>query len=232
MANPTRPTAKSSFQPASRKNVRGRVGIMGPSGSGKTWTSLAIAKGIAEVGDTKVALIDSENGSAGLYADQFNFAHAVLPATDVDSYIRLIREAGREHYSPLIVDSISHEWAGPGGILEMVDKFTNWKDATPRHNEFMIALLSYPGDLIVTMRQKTDWVVEKNSAGKMVPRRVGLAPVQRPNTEYEFDIMLSLDREHNMSVVKTRWKEIEGQTFELPGVEFGKDLKQWLKGGV
>ena len=138
------------FQKAVRKRAKARIGICGPAGSGKTMSALKLAFGI--VGPTgKIAVLDTENESASLYAHLGDYHVAVIkPPFTVEKYISGIREAGNLGYDLIIVDSLSHAWAGTGGILEFVDsrtesakgnKFAGWREATPKHNSLIDAML-------------------------------------------------------------------------------------------
>lgn len=122
----------SLFTPATKRLAKARIGIDGPSGSGKTYTALAVARGL--VGDTgRVALADTEHGSAHLYADLFTFDHAAIePDYTVGKYLHVIDSAAEEGYDALILDTITHAWKGEGGVLDQVD---NAKRRT-RGNDF------------------------------------------------------------------------------------------------
>src|SRR4051795_9265264 len=107
------------LQPASRKNVKIRMALQGPSGSGKTYSSLLVAYGLT--GNwSSIAVIDTENHSSELYAHLGNFKvlHLHLPFTP-ERYIEAIQVCEKEHMQVVIIDSISHEWEGAGGILEV-----------------------------------------------------------------------------------------------------------------
>ena len=103
----------------------------------------------------------------------------------------------------IIIDSISHEWEGKGGILDihgsMVgNSFTNWAKVTPRHNEFVQKILQSNSHIIATIRSKQDYVLsEKN--GKMVPEKVGLKGVTREGLDYEFTLVFDVDIKHQVN---------------------------------
>ena len=106
-----------TFRPAARENVGLLVGLSGPSGSGKTYTGMRLAAGIA--GDHPFAVIDTEAGRAKHYADQFRFDHGDLtPPFTPERYADAIAAADAAKYAVIVVDSMSHEWAGDGGILD------------------------------------------------------------------------------------------------------------------
>jgi hypothetical protein len=137
----------------------------------------------------------------------------------------------------LVIDSLSHAWAGKDGLLERVDKkggFTGggWKEATPLQNRMVDAILTCKAHVIVTLRQKTEYAIEKNTAGKMVPRKVGLAPIQREGLEYEFDVMAALDVDNNLSIEKTRCSALNGRVWKHQNPEIAAMLRQWLTDGA
>lgn len=208
-----------SFQKATKQQMRARVAISGPAGSGKTTNALQFAKALT--GDlSKVAVIDTERGSASLYADRFD-GFATLdftPPYDPRLLCDAIDAAAAGGFECLIIDSLSHFWSGEGGVLEQVDragsnKFTNgWGTMTPVQNKMVEKILSYPGHVICTLRSKTAYAVDQNG-GKAVPRKVGQAPIQRDGLEYEFTLVLDLDRDHSVGISKTRCAELETTGF-------------------
>ncbi|MEP7291947.1 MAG: ATP-binding protein [Chloroflexota bacterium] len=226
------------FRRATKSQAKLRMAIMGPSGSGKTFTSLSVAGALG-----KVAVIDTEHGSASKYGDRFTFD--VLELTDYhpQQYIDAIQAAGAsDAYDVLVIDSLSHAWNGTGGVLEIVDKaakrsdskntFAAWRDATPLHNQLVEALLSVPLHLITTMRSKTEYVLERDERGRMTPRKVGLAPVQREGMEYEFDVVAEMDMQNTLVVSKTRIPKLTGKVIPQPGAALGETLKAWLNDGT
>lgn len=232
------------FKKATREKSRLRAALVGPSGSGKTYTALALATSIADGGT--IAVIDTERGSASKYAGRpFDFDVQELDSYDLRDGIASIQEAGKLGYSVLVIDSLTHFWTGKSGALETVDTVTKkaksnnsyatgWRDVTPLHNRFVDAILASPCHVIVTMRVKTEYVMEKNSRGQTAPRKVGLKPIQRDGVEYEFDVVGDLDAEHTLIVSKTRCSAIEelnGGVWVKPGEELGAVLRSWLQDG-
>ncbi len=235
---------------AERKQARLRLAFQGPSGSGKTATSLLVAKGIVEglvehgviahSLDSRIGVIDTERQSASLYADMALFDTIELePPYSADRYKNALHALEAAGYPVIIIDSFSHAWAGPGGMLSQADQFGDWKNLTPVQDELVDAILRSPAHIILTMRSKTAWVIEKkeNSRGKEVntPRRVGLAPVQRPGVEYEFTTLLALDTDQNkVTVLKDRTQIFGEIDTVLPRlrIEHGKTLVKWLMAGA
>lgn len=227
-----------TFQKATKKQARLRMALIGPAGSGKTFTALTLAACLG----SKVALVDTEHGSASKYADRFAFDTLELDNFDPKNYIEAIHAAENAGYDVLAVDSLSHAWAGKGGALEIVDriarksqsgnKFTAWADVTPLQNELIDTILGARLHLICTMRSKTEYVLETNDRGKQVPRKVGIGPVQRDGVDYEFDVVGELDADNNLIVTKTRCADLTGQVIAKPGKPLADLLKAWLSDGA
>ena len=228
------------FQPAVKTESKLRMAIAGPSGSGKTYTALSVAAALVPGG--KVAVIDTEHGSAAKYADLFAFdVAAAAPPYHPDGLVKLVTFAAANGYDVIIVDSTSHYWSGAGGILDIKEdierkmrnpnSYTSWKDVTPIHQRMVDTLVGVNAHVIVTMRSKQDYVlVEKN--GKQVPQKVGMAPVQRDGFEYEFDVMLDMDIKNVGHVSKTRCPALTDADFVKPGADLAAILREWLTGAA
>ncbi len=222
-----------AFVKATKKKSKARVALLGPSGAGKTFSALAIGKHLG----SKIAVIDTERGSASKYADDVAvFDVCELETFEPQKYIDKLHEAAAEGYDVIIVDSLSHAWMGGGGILDQKDKkggngFDAWRTLTPQHNALVEAILAYPGHVIATMRSKMEYVQEKGANGKTVIRKVGMAPVQRDGMEYEFDVIGELDVDHCLHVTKSRCNALADQMIRKPGADLAKALLAWLDQG-
>lgn len=225
------------FKKAVVSEAKLRIALYGPAGSGKTYTSLRIARGLAECINSQILVIDSERGSASKYADRFEFYVYELNTKKAEEYIEVIKEA-QKHYKIIIVDSLSHAWLE---LLERVDLLTQtkykgnslqaWSEVSLLYKTFVDTLLSVDAHVIATMRVKTDWSVEKDSnTGKIKPVKVGLAPEQRAGIEYEFDILGELNSEHTLFITKDRSGFLQDRIITKPGEDLGRELGQWLTG--
>lgn len=222
---------------AERKKAKLRLGIAAPSGAGKTYSALQLAFGLGG----KVGVIDTENGSADLYAELGDFDVVTLtPDYTVKKYLEALTLFENAGYTTVIIDSLSHAWSGQGGLLDkqgkVADKTGNgwqaWRQITPEHNELVERMLRSPCHIIATMRAKTDYVQEKDDrTGKSVVRKIGLAPIQRDGMEYEFSIMLDIDMNHVASTSKDRTQLFDGQYFKV-SQDTGKTLLAWLNSGA
>lgn len=223
------------LQTASRKRAKIKMGLQGPSGSGKTYGALLIAFGLTEDW-SKVAIIDTENHSADLYAHLGDYKVLTLAAPfSPERYIEAIQACVHAGVDVIIIDSISHEWEGTGGILDMHSQmpgnsFTAWAKLTPRHNAFIQEILQCPVHIIANMRTKQDYVlVDKN--GKMVPEKVGLKGITREGMDYEFTVVFDLDIKHLTSTSKDRtFLFADKPEFKITP-DVGRKILDWCNSG-
>jgi hypothetical protein len=221
---------------AERKKAKLRLGIAGPSGSGKTYSALKLAFGL---GGT-VGLIDTEHGSGDLYAHLGNYDIINIEAPyTVQKYLAAIKAFEDAGYATIILDSLSHAWAGDGGLLDKQGKaadrlknsYTAWREVTPDHNALVDAILQSPCHVIATMRSKTEYVLEEGPNGKKVPKKVGMAPVQRDGMEYEFTVFLDVAHDHTAFASKDR-TGLFGREHQRISEDTGVTLLQWLDTGT
>ena len=235
-----------NFEPVSRKKSKARIGVVGPSGGGKTLSALLLAYGIA--GDwSKVALIDTEHERGRFYAERSDFdigqfLYAPLyPPYSPERYIDFVNSAAAAvgENGVVIVDSFSHAWDNEGGVLDIKSSiaqqkgkndYTAWDEAGKIQNNLINTILSVPCHTIVTMRTKMAYAMEVNDRGKTVPVKIGLAPVQRENTEYEFDVVFQINREHIACTSKDTTFLDTWSGVITP--ELGRELGAWLEKGA
>jgi len=223
--------AQFSIQTAERKRAKLKLAISSPSGGGKTYSALRLARGIATSWD-KICVIDTENESASLYAHLGPFKILNLaPPHAPQRYVEAIDYVERAGCEVLIIDSVSHEWVGEGGCLEMQARLggrhQDWAKVTPLHRAFIDKILQTPMHVIGTIRKKTDWAIDSNSNGKTTPRKVGLADVQRDGLEYEWSIAFSLSQNHLASVEKDRTGLLMGRPEFILTEDVGAELLRW-----
>lgn len=227
-----------TFTKATKAKVKARVAIDGPSGAGKTYSALILATVLANGG--KIAVIDTERGSASLYSDKFDFDVLELDTFSPALYTQAITAAEEAGYQVIVIDSLSHAWEGEGGALDQVDQkatqikgnsYVAWKDVTPMHRRMVDAMLQSKAHIVVTMRSKMEYVQEKNEKGNTVIRKVGMAPIQRQGMEYEFTIVADMDVDHHISISKSRCEEMADKVALKPGGDFWKTFTVWLNTG-
>jgi hypothetical protein len=225
------------FRKAERRKAKLRLALCGPAGSGKTFSALLIAQGLGG----KIAMIDTENGSGELYSNLCAYDVATItPPFTPDKYVETIHEAEAAGYDVIIIDSLSHAWAGEGGVLDMQGKaadaeknsYTAWRKVTPKHNRLVDSILQSSCHVIACMRSKMAYELVENDKGKKVPRKLGMAPVQRDGMEYEFTLVLDLSVDgHVATSSKDRTGIFDGK-YLVPTIECGKDLLKWLDAGI
>lgn len=227
------------FTKATRKKAKLRLALSGPSGSGKTYSALLLAKGIGG----KTAVIDTERDSASLYSDLMEFDSLSLEAPYTpERFIEAIKAAERSGYETLIVDSLSHEWSGVGGCLEMVDQvakaryrgntWSAWNEVTPRHRALLDAILQTPMHIIATTRAKTE-TAQTEEGGKKRVVKLGMKAEQRDGLEYEFTIALDLVHDGNFAIASKDRTGLFSRRDPTPITEdTGRELLEWLDGGA
>jgi hypothetical protein len=225
-----------TFKRAEKRQGKLRVAFTGPSGSGKTLSALLIAQGMGK----RIFVIDTENYSASDYADRAEFDVAVItPPYTVAKYLAAMEQAEEEGADVIIVDSLSHAWAGDGGLLEQKDildaagggkAFQNWAKISPLHARLVSKILQNQRHLICTLRAKAKHqIVEKPGGGTKV-EKLGLDPVFREGIEYEFTVAFDLLMSHHAQTSKDRTSLFDGQLV-IPTLEMGAKLLAWRMEG-
>jgi|ETNvirenome_6_85_1030632.scaffolds.fasta_scaffold50547_3 hypothetical protein len=220
------------FKKATKEKSKLRILFEGASGSGKTYSSLVLASGFNE----KIAVIDTEKGSASLYSSEFDFDVCELsPPYTPESYTSTIKLAESEGYGIIIIDSITQEWSGPGGCLDIQSnlggQYRDWAKVTPRHNKFIESILQSKCHIVATARTKADYVVETNSKGKSAPKKVGLKTEQRDGLDFEFTSVLRLNENHMFESTKDRTHLFDGKD-GIVTKEHSHLLLSWLNEGI
>lgn len=236
-----------NIRKAERAGARLVLGISGISGSGKTYSALQVAWGLANGDASKVGLLDTENKRGSLYADilkrrdgsvdQFLIGDLDAPFSP-QRYTEAILEFQKAGVEVLVIDSVSHEWNGLGGVLEMVGSFAKsihgWNAATPEHRRFVNVMLQSDMHIIACVRaaQKTDWKDPKN------PQALGIMPVQREDFMFEMTASMMMWNggkarqilkcpEDLVPIFGENGSEQEGYLTARHGLE----LRKWVDGG-
>jgi hypothetical protein len=248
---------------ATTRNARLRAALSGPTKSGKTYDSLVIATTLLETlkannhpikGNGEIILLDAEHGRAEeSYADMFDFSTEEIIDYSPEAYIDMLNMAVNAGYSLVIIDQISHEWRGKGGALDEVQQlqmspgsrynsFTAFGVVSPKHEAFMNAISTCPIHIICTMRSKMDYVLNQNEKGSWVPQKVGMAPIQRNEAEYEFDVygtitgppkhVMTIETRGTLSRLLGDREFHPGKNVDDPGeiAEIGKLIGEWITG--
>jgi len=231
------------FEVVSRKKAKLRIGLSAASGYGKTYSALLMAFGMT--GDwNKIGLIDTENNSAQLYENLGKFhVYQLKSPYSPERYNEAIKTGEDAGFEVLIIDSITHEWDGEGGCLEICDKitqqsttknsYTSWAKVTPRHNSFIQTILKSPCHIITTVRRKQDYDMIKNDRGKLEVVKVGTKEITRDGFEYELTCNLEiLNENHYCKASKDRTQLFANKEEFVIDIETGKKLIEWANFGV
>ena len=225
------------LQQTQRHNVKLRLGISGASGFGKTYSALQLAHGMTQDW-SKIAVIDTENSSASLYSDlgNFNVLNLSKPFSP-ERYIEAIEICEKSRMEAIIIDSITHEWQGDGGCLQIHDqlggRFQDWAKVKPRHQKFIDRILQSKCHIITTTRRKTDYSLDISSNGKSKVVKHGTKEITSEGFEYELSVNFELINENHMcKVSKDRTNLFQGKPEFIITSEVGKKLKEWCNQGV
>lgn len=225
------------FKKAQREHVKLRIGISSPSGFGKTYSALLLAYGMTN-DYSKIAIIDTENGSASLYSALGNFNTVQLEAPySPEKYIKAIELCESAKMEVIIIDSISHEWSGTGGCLDIHEQlggtFQNWAKVTPRHQAFVDKILQSKAHVISTTRRKVDYSMDKDASGKTKVFKHGTKEITREGFEYELTVNFEIINDNHL--VNTS-KDRTGLFMNKPEFTItpavGKRLINWCASGI
>jgi len=234
------------FVKATKTKAKLRMALHGPSGAGKTVSALSIGKHLVPEGK-RIALLDTEKGSASKYSDMFDFdVCEVVGNYAPKRLIDTLDAAVKGGYGLLIVDSMTHFWNGPGGFLEMIDEevnkmkarnqrpdtFAAWKTIDPIYRRMVDTVLASPIHVIMTLRAKQAYEKVEGDNGRTKIQKLGMAPQMRDDFQYEWDCEGMLDIEHNLVIGKTRCPALDGRVFKKPGKDVADILAAWLDDGA
>jgi hypothetical protein len=219
-----------------------RMGVTGPAGSGKTWTALEVARGLKPA--ARIAVLDTEMGSASKYADAFDFDVVEVAHYKPQVVLDFLSLCEREGYDVAIIDSVSPFWNGPGGFLEMVDDevaraksrngkadtFAAWKPVDATYSRWVLSVLASKVHVIFTIRSKMAYESTRVD-GRTSIAKLGMAPICRDTFPYELDVVLDMDADHVGVVSKTRVHGLDDQAHRRPGADFAGRLAAWLSSG-
>lgn len=223
-----------------------KIGLQGPAGSGKTLSALYLARGMTGGNMSRVAVLDTENSSALYYADRKDTGEGWLhipfsPPYSPERYIEAIRYAESQPIDVLIIDSMSHEWDGKGGCLEIHQRFCEaskggnsfaaWAKVTPKHNTFVDCIRESRLHIIGTTRAKQDYVLEENDKGRQIPKKVGLKGIQREGFDYELGLMFDVGMSHYATTSKDRTGLFMPRDAFMITEETGQELMKWAESG-
>jgi hypothetical protein len=242
-------------KPAVRQKLKARIALAGVSKQGKTLAALGLARGLVGPGG-RIYVVDSDNGSAKLYAGTqalategqptgFDSAN-LTPPYHPDRFTAQLNYCGPWAVDCIILDTVTAEWSGTGGMQELVDEFkkrgggTGWDKAVPFHNRFLNAIIQCPAHVIATIRLKSDTRIETGDDGKLKIRKVGLKPEQRDQFDYEFTIVGTFDAHDLMlegrggfaeRIIRAHEDTADIEAIAKGYVDLGRDIGAWLNQG-
>ena len=192
-----------------------------------------LAKGLLNGNLSQVAIIDTENGSADLYAHlgDYNVVSLKPPYTP-QQYVDAIELCEKEGMQVIILDSISHCWDYLLDYHSSLagNSFTNWAKIKPLEKLFMDKILQCNAHIIATMRTKQDYVLNQKD-GKFIPEKVGLKSVQRDGLDYEFTLVFDVDIKHFALSSKDRTGLFMGKPEFIISEDTGKIILNWCNQG-
>lgn len=212
-----------TIRKAVRANEHVMIAIAGPSGSGKTYSALRLAVGLS--GGKRFVVVDSEARRATHYVPPFDFDHIDLTEPfDPDNYLDAIKTCVKADYGVIVVDSMSHEYAGVGGLTEWHDRILeerieralksrpnadewqlrdvynipSWNEPKTAHKRMMQRFVQVRAHLIFCLRaeEKIRYVKEKDDQGREQTKIITQwAPICEKNFMYEMTASFGLDAE-------------------------------------
>lgn len=225
------------LQRATRKQVKIKLAVSAPTGFGKTYSSLLLSYGM--VGDwSKIAVIDSENDSASLYADlgEYNVI-SMKPPYNVDSFVKAVKLCTDAGIECIIVDSTYHYWHGKGGLLEynqaLGGRYQDWAKTNPLYLKWLDTILQTPVHFICTSRKKQAYEMSKNADGKTTVEKKGMEDQIRDGFDYEMTIAFTINTNtHLAEAAKDRTRLFAGKQEFVITEETGRQIKEWCETGV
>jgi energy-coupling factor transporter ATP-binding protein EcfA2 len=196
-------------KPATREKVPLLVGLMGPSGGGKTFSALRLATGITRVSGGDIFIVDTEARRALHYADRFNFRHVPFtPPFGPLDYLAAIEHCAKKGAGVIIVDSMSHEHEGPGGVLEMHQaeverlsrgdarkaegvKMLAWSKPKAERRRLINTILQFPCNFIFCFRAKEKVKLAtkaERAAGEDSVKPLGFMPIAGEEFVFEMTV--------------------------------------------
>lgn len=224
---------------AERKQAKLRISLSGVPGSGKTYSALLLARGMADSWE-KVVLIDTENKRGDLYSDlgDYNIITLEAPFTP-ERYIEAIDACEQAGMQVIVIDSMSHEWDGKGGLLESNEltaatrfkgnTWAAWSVSKPRHQRFIERIIQSPCHIIGTMRSKIETIQGEDKKVK----KVGMKDIQKDDTAYEMTITFGIEREGHYAVAeKDNTHIFDSRDPFVISVKDGEAIKEWNLSGA
>ncbi len=233
-----------TFRPAIRENVPLLIGIAGGTGSGKSFSALLLARGLAN--GQPFAFIDTENGRGKHYADLFpEMRHAEIHAPFRPGRYADAIQAGAKDHPVVVVDSMSHEWAGDGGCLDWHDEIMDgnqrknlaaWIEPKREHKRMVTRLLQVNAHVILCFRAepKVESVGNQIRPMQSITGLDGWIPISEKMLPYELtaSFLLMADKPGVPRPIKLQEQHRAFVPLDKPLTEeTGRLLGEWARGG-
>lgn len=231
---------------ATRRGVIPLIGLYGESGTGKTMSALLVARGlVGPSGD--IHMIDTESRRGSLYADVIPGGYSVLdleppftPARYIDAMHAMISAGAKV----IVIDSMSHEWEGMGGVLDMAGEnedrtkksgLHNWKQPKFEHAKLVQFLLRCPIPLVVCIRAKYKSRQKKDAQNKtVIVKDEFTSPIQAEDFIFELTAHAEVLPDHSINLTKCSHPDLR-KCFPAQGkplaIEHGELIQQWCMAG-
>lgn len=227
-----------NIRPAMREGSKVVIGICGQSGSGKTLTALKIARGMVEHAG-QIGFLDTENKRGSLYADELDAPFLIgdlYPPFSPLRYAEAIKEFQAAGVKVLVIDSISHEWEGEGGCIDIAEnttgKVANWKKAKAEHKKFMNALLQADMHIIACVRAREQVDFSNPSS----PKSIGVQPICEKNFMFEMTASVMMSNEgkesRHIKVPKDLKPIFIPSGDGYMGADIGAGVMRWINSGT
>lgn len=212
--------------------------IHGASGSGKTMSSLKIARGLVDDW-SQVGIIDTENGSADLYAHLGAYQVITMtPPFHPQSFVQAVALMVNAGIKVIIADSVTHYWDFLKEMHDQVaassrssNEWSAWRPVTPLHKQFVECILQTPAHIICCGRAKQEYTqVKEGDKSRIV--KLGLRPEVRPGMDYEFTLVFRMENEGNKAFVdKDRTGLFQNALAFTPDETTGQKIREWCNVG-
>ena len=224
------------IEKAIRKSLPAHICLYGESSSGKTFTALKLAHGLINQGE-RVCVIDTENHRASHYDVDFDFdvINLEIPFSS-SKFIEAINIIQNGGYKAIIIDSISHEWDGFGGVVHTAENSQDkgllaWGPAKKAHKKLMDCILSSKAHVICCAKAKDKLKQVKNDKGKTEIVSKGFLPIQEGTFMYDMLLNIKMVKNGEFKIMKCPKNldlKINEKTKYLDE-SHGKRIAEWIK---
>ena len=220
----------SLLKKATNQSAFAKVGVFGFPGSGKTHTAMLIAQGLAKkTGAKNIGFFDTEKGS-DWWVNRMDKGLELysIKSSSFNDLLQVIHEAPNDGIPILVIDSITHVWrslvdAYQAKFNKQDMSMLDWTKVKKQWAKYTMAFINSPVHIIVCGRAGHTYDFEKNSYGKIEPKKTGTKMKAEVEFEFEPDLVIEMTAEQaesgliNMAhVKKDRSDNMNGKNFNMP----------------